>query len=341
MSDKKLVLLPGGAGYIGSHTAVVLLQAGYEVLVVDNFSNSSEISLQRIENITEKKCPYVRGDIRDRKLLLEIFQQYDIYAVMNFAGLKAVGESCKKPLSYYNCNVFGVINLLEVMQERNVKTFVFSSSATVYGDAPIPYTENTPTGIPISPYGRTKLHIEQILSDLYNSDNAWNIAILRYFNPISAIENGLLGENPQGIPNNLAPYIAKVAAGKLKELAVFGNDYPTVDGTGVRDYIHIMDLAEGHLRALNYLENNHPNFNIWNLGTGSGYSVLEIVRAFEKETGITIPYKITARRPGDLPEFYADPSKAERELNWKAKRDINAMMRDLWNFIKNNPNGYE
>ena len=244
MSEKKLVLLPGGAGYIGSHTAVVLLQAGYEVLVVDNFSNSSEISLQRVEKITEKQCPYIRGDIRDKKLLSEIFQKHNIYAVMNFAGLKAVGESCEKPLAYYDCNVVGVINLLEVMQESNVKTFVFSSSATVYGDASIPYTENTPTGFPTNPYGRTKLHIEQILFDLYNSDNAWNIAILRYFNPIAAIENGLLGENPRGIPNNLTPYIAQVAAGRLKELSVFGNDYPTVDGTGVRDYIHILELFE-------------------------------------------------------------------------------------------------
>ena len=337
-----MILLTGGAGYIGSHTAVVLLRAGYEVLVVDNFCNSSPESLKRIEKITSKKCPYIRGDIRDRALLDSIFQQHTIEAVIHFAGLKAVGESYAKPLDYYHCNVFGTITLLQAMQAFGVKTFVFSSSATVYGDAPIPYTEQTPTGVPSNPYGRTKLHIEQILQDLSNSDDERKIALLRYFNPVAAIETGEIGEDPLGIPNNLMPFISQVAVGKLPELAVFGNDYPTRDGSCVRDFIHIMDLAEGHCAALDYLQNPaHPNgVHIWNLGTGKGVSVLEMIAAFEKVNQVKIPYRIAPRRDGDLAEFYANPDKAKQELNWQAKRSLEDMMRDLWNWQKNNPNGY-
>ena len=334
-----MILLTGGAGYIGSHTAVVLLRAGYEVLVVDNFCNSSPESLKRIEKITGKKCPYIRGDIRDRALLDNVFQQHTIEAVIHFAGLKAVGESYAKPLDYYHCNVFGTITLLQAMQAFGVKTFVFSSSATVYGDAPIPYTEQTPTGVPSNPYGRTKLHIEQILQDLSNSDDEWKIALLRYFNPVAAIETG---EDPLGIPNNLMPFISQVAVGKLPELAVFGNDYPTRDGSCVRDFIHIMDLAEGHCAALDFLQNPaHPNgVHIWNLGTGKGISVLEMIAAFEKVNQVKIPYRIAPKRDGDLAEFYANPDKAKMELNWQAKRSLEDMMRDLWNWQKNNPNGY-
>lgn len=337
-----MILLTGGAGYIGSHTAVVLLRVGYEVLVVDNFCNSSPESLKRIEKITNKKCPYIRGDIRDRALLDNVFQQHTIEAVIHFAGLKAVGESYAKPLDYYHCNVFGTITLLQAMQAFGVKTFVFSSSATVYGDAPIPYTEQTPTGVPSNPYGRTKLHIEQILQDLSNSDNEWKIALLRYFNPVAAIETGEIGEDPLGIPNNLMPFISQVAVGKLPELAVFGNDYPTRDGSCVRDFIHIMDLAEGHCAALDFLQNPaHKNgVHIWNLGTGKGISVLEMIAAFEKVNQVKIPYRIAPRRDGDLAEFYANPDKAKQELNWQAKRSLEDMMRDLWNWQKNNPNGY-
>ena len=337
-----MILLPGGAGYIGSHTAVVLLHAGYEVLVFDNFSNSSPESLKRVEKITGKKCPYIQGDIRDKSLLDKIFQEYPIDAVLNFAGLKAVGESYQKPLDYYHCNVYGATVLLQAMQDAGVKKFVFSSSATVYGDAPIPYTEKTPTGVPSNPYGRTKLHIEQILQDLSNSDNEWKIAILRYFNPVAAIETGEIGEDPNGIPNNLMPFISQVAIGKLPELAVFGDDYPTRDGSCVRDFIHIMDLAEGHCAALDYLQNPaHKNgVHIWNLGTGKGISVLEMIAAFEKVNQVKIPYRIAPRRDGDLAEFYANPKKAKEELNWQAKRDLNAMMRDLCQWQKNNPNGY-
>ncbi|MBP3221514.1 MAG: UDP-glucose 4-epimerase GalE [Neisseriaceae bacterium] len=337
-----MILLTGGAGYIGSHTAVVLLRAGYEVLVVDNFCNSSPESLKRIEKITGKKCPYIRGDIRDRALLDNVFQQHTIEAVIHFAGLKAVGESYAKPLDYYHCNVFGTITLLQAMQAFGVKTFVFSSSATVYGNAPIPYTEQTPTGVPSNPYGRTKLHIEQILQDLSNSDDEWKIALLRYFNPVAAIETGEIGEDPLGIPNNLMPFISQVAVGKLPELAVFGNDYPTRDGSCVRDFIHIMDLAEGHCAALDFLQNPaHPNgVHIWNLGTGKGISVLEMIAAFEKVNQVKIPYRIAPKRDGDLAEFYANPNKAKMELNWQAKRSLEDMMRDLWNWQKNNPNGY-
>ncbi|MBR1819975.1 MAG: UDP-glucose 4-epimerase GalE, partial [Neisseriaceae bacterium] len=263
-------------------------------------------------------------------------------AVIHFAGLKAVGESYAKPLDYYHCNVFGTITLLQAMQAFGVKTFVFSSSATVYGDAPIPYTEQTPTGVPSNPYGRTKLHIEQILQDLSNSDDEWKIALLRYFNPVAAIETGEIGEDPLGIPNNLMPFISQVAVGKLPELAVFGNDYPTRDGSCVRDFIHIMDLAEGHCAALDFLQNPaHPNgVHIWNLGTGKGISVLEMIAAFEKVNQVKIPYRIAPRRDGDLAEFYANPNKAKMELNWQAKRSLEDMMRDLWNWQKNNPNGY-
>ncbi|MBO7380671.1 MAG: UDP-glucose 4-epimerase GalE [Neisseriaceae bacterium] len=337
-----MILLTGGAGYIGSHTAVVLLHAGYEVLVLDNFSNSSPESLRRVEKITGKKCTVIHGDIRDRALLDNVFQQYKIDAVINFAGLKAVGESYAKPLDYYHCNVFGAITLLQAMQAASVKSFVFSSSATVYGDAPVPYTEQTPTGTPSNPYGRTKLHIEQILQDLSNSDAEWKIALLRYFNPVSAIETGEIGEDPNGIPNNLMPSIAQVAVGKLSALAVFGNDYPTRDGSCVRDFIHIMDLAEGHCAALKFLQNPaHKNgVHIWNLGTGTGYSVLEMIAAFEKVNQVKIPYRIAPRRDGDLAEFYANPDKAKKELNWYTKRDLDDMMRDLWRWQKNNPSGY-
>jgi len=334
------VLVTGGAGYIGSHTCVELLEAGYEVIVADNLSNSCEKSIERVKEITGKDLKFIKADILDRAGLEEIFSKNRIDSVIHFAGLKAVGESVAIPLRYYENNISGTVMLLEVMQKFNVKTLVFSSSATVYGDpAKLPIMEDFPLKA-TNPYGRTKLMIEEILRDLYTSDNSWNIAILRYFNPVGAHHSGLMGEDPNGIPNNLMPYITQVAVGKREQLSVFGNDYDTHDGTGVRDYIHVVDLSLGHLKALEKLETK-PGIVTYNLGTGKGYSVLDIVKAFSKASGKNIPYQIVERRPGDIAACYADPSKAKKELNWQAEKGIEEMCADSWRWQVNNPNGYE
>ena len=326
------VLLPGGAGFIGSHTAVELLNAGKEVIIVDNFSNSKPEVLEAIKKITGKDFKFYNIDYMDREKLEKVFEENEIEAVLNFAGYKAVGESVKEPIKYYTNNISGALVLLDTMKKYNVKKFIFSSSATVYGEPEkMPITEECKTGGTTNPYGTTKLFIEQILKDIYASDNTWDICILRYFNPIGAHESGLLGEDPQGIPNNLMPYIVRVAAGELKELSVFGNDYKTHDGTGVRDYIHVVDLAKGHVLALNKLEKEGQGLYIYNLGTGTGYSVLDIVKAFEKATGVKVPYKIAPRRPGDIAMCYADPTKAYKELGWKATKTLEDMCRDSWN----------
>lgn len=326
------VLLPGGAGFIGSHTAVELLNAGKEVIIVDNFSNSKPEVLEAIKKITGKDFKFYNIDYMDREKLEEVFEENEIEAVLNFAGYKAVGESVKEPIKYYTNNISGALVLLDTMKKYNVKKFIFSSSATVYGEPEkMPITEECKTGGTTNPYGTTKLFIEQILKDIYASDNTWDICILRYFNPIGAHESGLLGEDPQGIPNNLMPYIVRVASGELKELSVFGNDYKTHDGTGVRDYIHVVDLAKGHVLALNKLEKEGQGLYIYNLGTGTGYSVLDIVKAFEKATGVKVPYKIAPRRPGDIAMCYADPTKAYKELGWKATKTLEDMCRDSWN----------
>lgn len=336
-----MILVTGGAGYIGSHTVLLLLQAGYEVLVLDNLCNSSEESLKRIARLTGKNVPFIKGDIRDRGQLDHLFQAHAISAVMNFAGLKAVGESVQKPLEYYHCNVYGATVLLQAMRDAGVKTFVFSSSATVYGEPKeMPITENCPTSKPTNPYGRSKLMIEEMLEDLVSADPEWHIAILRYFNPVGAHESGEIGEDPNGIPNNLLPYIAKVAVGQLVELSVFGNDYPTKDGTGVRDYIHVMDLAQGHLDALRVIT-PQAGLRVWNLGTGKGYSVLEMVAAFEQACGQSLPYKIAPRRAGDIAVCYANPTKAKIELGWEAKRGLAEMMADTWRWQSKYPNGYK
>ena len=338
------VLVTGGAGYIGTHTLVELADAGYEFLVLDNLSNAKFEAIKRVEQIIGKEIEFVKGDIRDKKILREIFQSNDISSVIHFAGLKAVGESVEKPLEYYENNVFGTVNLLEVMKEYGCKQIVFSSSATVYGEPDkMPVTEDMPTGQGITnPYGRSKYFIEEILKDLFISDNSWKIAILRYFNPVGAHESGLIGEDPQGIPNNLMPFIAQVAVGKLPELKVFGGDYPTKDGTGVRDYIHVVDLAQAHVKALEYLKNNESDEPlVLNLGTGQGYSVLEMIEAFEKISGVKLPYRIVDRRPGDVAQIYADPSKAKRILHWEAKLGINEMCQSVWNWQKKNPKGFE
>ena len=340
MKNKK-ILVTGGAGYIGSHTLVELSEAGYDFVVYDNLSNSSSEALKRIEKITRKHIEFVKGDIRDKNTLESCFEQYDINSVIHFAGLKAVGESVEKPLEYYDNNVCGTRLLLEVMKKFDCKSIVFSSSATVYGDPAItPIKEDFPTGDTTNPYGRSKYFIEEILKDLYKSDNGWNIAILRYFNPVGAHKSGLIGEDPNGLPNNLMPYISQVAVGKLEYLRVFGDDYDTIDGTGVRDYIHVVDLAKAHVKALEYLQKN-KGLLITNLGTGKGYSVLEMVKAFEKASGKKIPYKIAQRRAGDIAKCYADPSFAKKSLNWEAKKDINDMCKDSWNWQSKNPNGYE
>ena len=326
------ILLPGGAGFIGSHTAVELLNAGKEVIIIDNFSNSKPEVLEAIKKITGKDFKFYNIDYMDREKLEEVFEENEIEAVLNFAGYKAVGESVKEPIKYYTNNISGALVLLDTMKKYNVKKFIFSSSATVYGEPEkMPITEECKTGGTTNPYGTTKLFIEQILKDIYASDNTWDICILRYFNPIGAHESGLLGEDPQGIPNNLMPYIVRVAAGELKELSVFGNDYKTHDGTGVRDYIHVVDLAKGHVLALNKLEKEGQGLYIYNLGTGTGYSVLDIVKAFEKATGVKVPYKIAPRRPGDIAMCYADPTKAYEELGWKATKTLEDMCRDSWN----------
>ena len=330
----RAVLLPGGAGYIGSHTAVELLNAGKEIVIIDNFSNIKAQVLENIKKITGKDFRFYEMDYRDKEKLEKVFSENNIEAVLNFAGYKAVGESVQKPLEYYDNNINGALALLEVMKKHNVKKFIFSSSATVYGDPEIiPITEECKTGGTTNPYGTTKLFIEQILKDTYASDNTWDICILRYFNPVGAHESGLIGEEPQGIPNNLMPYIVRVAAGILPQLSVFGDDYNTPDGTGVRDYIHVVDLAKGHVLALNKLEKENKGLFIYNLGTGTGYSVLDMVRAFEKSTGKDVPYIIAPRRSGDIATCFADPKKAREELGWEATRSLEDMCRDSWNYI--------
>lgn len=333
------VLLTGGAGYIGSHAAVELLNNDYDIVIIDNLSNSHIESIRRIKEITKKDFQFYQMDLLDREALEKLFQKHNFTSVMHFAGLKAVGESVKIPLTYYYNNITGTINLLEVMSENKVKNLVFSSSATVYGDPiQIPINESHPLSA-TNPYGRTKLMIEEILRDLYISDNSWRIAILRYFNPVGAHESGRIGEDPKGIPNNLVPYITQVAIGKREKLYVFGNDYDTPDGTGVRDYIHVVDLVKGHIKALEYL-NEHEGIEAFNLGTGKGYSVLEMVKAFSEVTEKEIPYEIVDRRPGDIATCYADPGKAEKLLGWKAEKDLLQMCEDSWRWQKNNPNGY-
>ena len=334
------VLVTGGAGYIGSHTTLALLQAGFEVVVLDNLCNASAESLRRVAQLAGRAPVFVEGDIRDRALLDRLFSEHAVDAVLHFAGLKAVGESVAQPLRYYSNNVGGTVTLCQAMAAAGVYTLVFSSSATVYGDpATVPITEDAPVGATTNPYGRSKYMVEQVLGDLAASDPRWRVALLRYFNPVGAHESGQIGEDPHGIPTNLLPYITQVAVGKLPELAVFGNDYPTVDGTGVRDYIHVVDLAEGHLAALQAL-NTRTGTHIWNLGTGQGYSVLQMVQAFEAASGRPVPYRLAPRRPGDIASCYADPIKAASELSWTAKRDLHTMMRDAWRWQAQNPDGY-
>ena len=337
---KKHILVTGGTGYIGSHMVVRLIEAGMEPIIFDNFSNSKPAVVDRIEMITGKRPTLVRGDIRDEKALEKLFADFPIDAVINFAGRKAVGESETDPLLYFSYNVEGTIVLLRVMKKFGVKEFVFSSSATVYGDPGYDeFDENTPLA-PINNYGLSKWMIEEVLRKTFKAEPDWSIAILRYFNPVGAHESGLIGEDPNGIPNNLMPYITQVAVGKLKELGVFGNDYDTPDGTGVRDYIHVVDLANGHVKALKKIEEN-AGLCIYNLGTGHGYSVLDIVKNFEAATGVKIPYTIKPRRPGDIATCYCDPSKAKRELGWEAQYGIKEMCADSWRWQKNNPNGYD
>ena len=334
------VLVTGGAGYIGSHTSVELLNAGHGVVCVDNLVNSKYEAVKRVEKITGKSVKFYEGDIRDRVILDKIFNENKIDAVINFAGLKAVGESCAKPLEYYENNIEGLLILLFAMRDHGVKNLVFSSSATVYGKPKsVPIREDFPLSTS-NPYGSTKLFIEYMLKDLYKADNSFNIAILRYFNPVGAHESGIIGEDPKGIPNNLCPYITQVAVGKREYLGVFGNDYDTPDGTGVRDYIHVVDLAKGHVLAVNKLAEN-PGLLILNLGTGRGYSVLDMVKAFEKVTGKPIPYKIMPRRPGDIDECYADPTLAEKVLGFKATKTIDDMVRDAMRWQEQNPDGYK
>ena len=333
------VLVTGGAGFIGSHTAVELLNAGKEIVIIDNFSNSKPEVLDKIKQITGKDFKFYEMDYSNKEELNKVFTENKIDAVLNFAGYKAVGESVKKPIEYYMNNISGALVLLDVMRAHNCKKFIFSSSATVYGDpATVPITEEFPTGGTTNPYGTTKLFIEQILKDIYNSDNSWDICILRYFNPVGAHESGLIGEEPQGIPNNLMPYVARVAAGILPELSVFGNDYDTPDGTGVRDYIHVVDLAKGHVKALEKLDKEHEGLFIYNLGTGTGYSVLDMVKAFEKATGKEVKYKIAPRRPGDIAKCYADPAKAKIELGWVAEKNLDDMCKDSWHYIEMSQN---
>jgi UDP-glucose 4-epimerase len=337
--NHKSILVTGGAGYIGSHTCVLLLEAGYEVVVVDNLCNSKAESLQRVEEMTGRNIRFHRADLRDAQALKTLFDQEQIDAVIHFAGLKAVGESTQIPLDYYQNNVGGTANLLEEMNRHGVKDIVFSSSCTVYG-APetLPLREDFPLQA-MSPYGQTKLTIEYMLKDLAASDPDWNISILRYFNPVGAHPGGEIGEDPLGIPNNLLPYVTQVAVGTLEQLSVWGDDYDTPDGTCIRDYIHVMDLASAHLSALKKLQEN-PGIIIHNIGTGRGYSVLEVVHGFERATGQKIPYRIAARRPGDVPAVYADPARAEQELGWKAKRGLDDICRDAWNWQQKNPRGY-
>ncbi|MBR1508454.1 MAG: UDP-glucose 4-epimerase GalE [Eubacterium sp.] len=334
------ILVTGGAGYIGSHTCVELLDAGYEVVILDNLYNSSKKAVDRIEEITGKKVTFYENDMLDKEALEKIFSVENIDAVIHFAGLKAVGESVAKPLEYYKNNITGTLTLVEVMREHNCKNIIFSSSATVYGDpAFIPITEECPKGTPTNPYGWTKSMLEQILTDIHTSDNEWNVILLRYFNPIGAHKSGMIGEDPKGIPNNLLPYVAQVAIGKLECVGVFGDDYDTPDGTGVRDYIHVVDLALGHVKALDKIKEN-PGVKVYNLGTGNGYSVLDVIKAFSKACGHDVPYQIKPRRPGDIATCYSDASLAKKELNWEAKFGIEEMCADSWNWQSKNPNGY-
>ncbi len=335
-----MILVTGGAGYIGSHMLVALQTAGYGVVALDNLSNGSLEALRRVERLTGKKTAFVQGDIGDRALIEHVLKRYDITAVMHFAGLKAVGESVARPLTYYQNNLSGTLTLCEAMASCGVTRLVFSSSATVYGEpARMPLDESMPTGQPTNPYGRSKLMAEHCLQDMAAADPRWSLALLRYFNPVGAHPSGDLGEDPHGIPNNLLPYIGRVAAGKLACLSVFGDDYPTPDGTGVRDYIHVMDLVEGHLKALQALEQRH-GVNIWNLGHGRGHSVLEVIHAFERASGQRIPYRVVSRRPGDIAASWADPTKAERELGWRARRGLDEIMTDTWRWVSANPDGY-
>ncbi len=333
------ILVTGGAGYIGSHTVVELLNAGKEVVVIDNLVNSSEESIRRVEKITGKQVKFYKGDIADRKLLDTIFDNEDIECCIHFAGLKAVGESVAKPLEYYDNNIGGSLVLFKAMREHGVKNIIFSSSATVYGDpAFVPITEECPKGEITNPYGRTKGMLEQILTDIQAADNEWNVILLRYFNPIGAHESGMIGENPNGIPNNLMPYITQVAVGKLPRLGVFGSDYDTPDGTCIRDYIHVVDLADGHVKAVAKLREN-PGLKIYNLGTGKGSSVLDVIHTFEDATGVKIPYDMKPRRAGDVPVNYCDASKAKEELGWTARKNLYDMCADSWRWQKNNPEG--
>jgi len=335
------VLVTGGAGFIGSHTVVELQNAGYDVVVVDNLSNSSVESLNRVEKITGKSVPFYKVDIRDKEALNDVVSKEKVDCCIHFAGLKAVGESVSIPWEYYDNNINGTLVLIDVLRKNGCKNIIFSSSATVYGDpAFVPITEDCPKGACTNPYGQTKSMLEQILTDIQKADPEWNVVLLRYFNPIGAHKSGLIGENPNGIPNNLMPYITQVAVGKLAQLNVFGNDYDTPDGTGVRDYIHVVDLAIGHVYALKAIEKG-CGLEVFNLGTGKGYSVLDVVNAFVKATGVSIPYVIKERRPGDIAECYSDCTKAERVLGWKAQYGIEEMCADSWNWQKNNPNGFE
>ena len=334
------ILVTGGAGYIGSHTCIELINAGYDVVVLDNLCNSSPESLKRVEKIVGKEIPFYEADIRDAKAMDEIFVKESIDAVIHFAGLKAVGESVAKPLEYYDNNINGTLVLCNAMRKAGVKNIIFSSSATVYGDpAFIPITEECPKGQCTNPYGWTKSMLEQILTDFHTADSEWNVVLLRYFNPVGAHKRGIIGEDPKGIPNNLMPYITQVAVGKREFLGVFGNDYDTPDGTGVRDYIHVVDLADGHVKALKKIEEK-AGVCVYNLGTGNGYSVLDMVKAFSKACGKDLPYKILDRRPGDIATCYADPAKAKAELGWEAKRGLDEMCEDSWRWQSGNPNGY-
>lgn len=336
------ILVTGGAGYIGSHTTVQLLEAGYEVVILDNFHNSHEEAVARVKQLSGKDVALVRGDINCQKTLASVFENYAIDAVIHFAGLKAVGESTRIPLAYYRTNVAGTLGLCETMAQHGCRHLVFSSSATVYGDpeeTPIPETSKTSA---TNPYGRSKLMVEEILTDLQKSrPDFWNITLLRYFNPIGAHPSGRIGEDPNDIPNNLLPYVAQVATGRLEQVNVFGNDYNTPDGTGVRDYIHVMDLAAGHIRALEHQQRSQAGLHIFNLGTGRGVSVLEIIEKFRQVSGKPIPYRIAPRRPGDIATCYANPEKAQRELSWRCEFDLDAMIRDTWNWQRLNPNGYK
>ena len=334
------VLVTGGAGYIGSHTSLELLNGGHDVVILDNLCNSSAEAVSRIEALSGKKAAFYQADVRDKETLRKIFQAHKIDWVIHFAGLKAVGESCAKPIEYYDNNLYGTLCLLEVMKEAGVKKLIFSSSATVYGTPEtLPLTESSKTGGTTNPYGTSKYFQEIMLEDVYKSDPTWTVVLLRYFNPVGAHESGMIGEDPKGIPNNLTPFIAKVAIGELPEIGVFGNDYPTKDGTGVRDYIHVVDLAKGHVAAMDNVKKS--GVYVYNLGTGNGYSVLEVIAAFEKACGKKLPYSFKPRRAGDIAECYADASKAKRELGWEAKLGIDEMCASLWNWQRKNPNGYK